>query len=998
MSLDSLKERVQADTSVLDGDDQPLFTPDPAAVAGSQLTAFIRFVERREGLVLPDQAALQRWAILDGPRFWTALLAWLAPPTSGMADPALLGDRCETARFFPDLRLNYAEALLAGDDGAEAVIARRADGEEVRLTRGELRRKVRCLASGFQTLGLAPGDAVAAVLRNDVEAVVAVLAAAACGATIATVGPEMGPDILAERLETLEPRLLIVSAEPRPQDGGAPVVDRVSELITKLPSLKAVVALDGAVIDGGALPVLRAADLAEGPEAAFDRFPFNHPLFVLFSSGTTGKAKGFVHGAGGTLLEHLKEHRLHGDLRPGERLFFQTSPAWMMWHWQLSALASGAAIVLYDGPVDAPETLWRLADETGATCFGTSPPYLGLCRSLDYRPGDHLALKALRSVLSTGSVLSPQLARWVREAVKPLPVQSISGGSDIIGCFVLGSPNLPTFAGEAQCVSLGLDVRPSGPGGEGELTCHNPFPSRPLSLLADPFGVRFHEAYFSRHVTAWSHGDWIRATPRGGVILRGRMDGVLNIRGVRVGPAEVYAVLADEPRIAQALAVEQSDETSGEARMALLVVPVAGVTVDDALRADIRRLLTRRASAVHAPAVILAVDALPTTHSGKLSEAAAADAVNGRSPHNLATLRNPESVTAIRQAMAAWTRDAGGAAGGSAEDWLGAVWRTLLGAETIGLDDNFFDLGGHSLTAARVLAEVRRRTGRRLPMATLLHAPTIRTLAAVIDAPDWSASSRIAPLRTDGTGEPLFIVHSMTGNVLQLHSLVRALDCGRPIHGVQARGIDLDEAPLADVEAMATDYVAAIRTVQPKGPYRLAGFSFGGLAAFEMARRLEAMGEPVAELILLDSKVDKRFLPAAERARLLMRRLAHHARRIRRMPLAEILVYLRDRAFALAGRRAPPAPPLHEIPPRLQAVRDGIVAATGRYRPGAYGGEVLFVRAEIPEDIPFDAASAFRAAARGGVTEMVAPGDHDGMIEPPHAATLAAMLSERLRP
>ncbi len=997
MSLDSLKERVQADTSALDDGDQPLFTPDPAAVAGSQLTAFIQHVERREGLTLPDQAALQRWAILDGPRFWTALLAWLDLPTSGVADPALLGDRCETARFFPDLRLNYAEALLAGDDAAEAVIARRDDVGEVRLTRGELRRKVSCLASGFQTLGLTPGDAVAAVLRNDLDAVVAVLAAAACGATIATVGPEMGPDILAERLETLEPRLLIVSAGPRPQDSGAPVAERVSDLIAKLPSLKAVVVLDEAVVDGGRLPVLRAADLADGPEAAFDRFPFNHPLFVLFSSGTTGKAKGFVHGAGGTLLEHLKEHRLHGDLRPGERLFFQTSPAWMMWHWQLSALAAGATIVLHDGPVDAPETLWRLADETGVACFGTSPPFLGLCRSLDYRPGDHLALKRLRSVLSTGSVLPPHLARWVCEAVKPLAVQSISGGSDIIGCFVLGSPNLPTFAGEAQCVSLGLDVRSSGPGGEGELTCHGPFPSRPLSLLADPFGVRLHEAYFSRHVTAWSHGDLIRVTPRGGVILRGRMDGVLNIRGIRVGPAEVYAILADEPRIVQALAVEQQDEASGEARMALLVVPAPGVTVDDALRADIRRVLTRRASAAHAPALILAVDALPTTHSGKLSEAAAADAVNGRPPRNLATLRNPESVAAITRAVSASDARTGDADAGSTAAWLTEVWRTLLGAEAIGPDDNFFDLGGHSLTAARVLAEVRRRTDRRLPMATLLHAPTVRTLAAVIDAPDWSASSRIAPLRTDGTGEPLFIVHSMTGNVLQLHSLVRALDCSRPVYGVQARGLDLDETPLDEVEAMAADYVAAVRTVQPKGPYRLAGFSFGGLAAFEMARRLEAMGETVAELILLDSKVDKRFLPAAERARLLVRRLAHHARRMGRMSPVQVLAYLRDRALALVGRRAPPPPP-HDIPPRLQAVRDGIVAATGRYRPGPYGGEVLFVRAGTPEEIPFDAASAFRGAARGGVTETVAPGDHDSMIEPPHVATLAAMLSQRLRP
>lgn len=998
MSLNSLEDRAVDHTSLPGAMEPPLFAPDADAVAASQLTAFLRFVEGREGRRFPDQATLQRWALLDGPRFWTLLLEWLDLPVSGVADPAILGDRCETARFFPELRLNYAEALLVGDPAAEVVVARRGDGVETRLTRGELASRVRHLAAGFQTLGLAPGDAVAAVLRNDSDAVVAVLAAAACGAMVATLGPDMGSEILAERLEALEPRLLVAVGEPRPQDAGQLVADRVADLAGRLPSLKAVVALDDAPLSIERLPVLRAADLMAGPEAEFERLPFNHPLFVLFSSGTTGKAKGFVHGAGGTLLEHLKEHRLHGDLRAGDRLFFQTSPAWMMWHWQLSALATGASIVLYDGPVDGPDTLWRLTAEAGVTCFGTSPPYLGLCRSLDYRTSEALDLSRLRSVLSTGSVLPPHLARWVCEAVKPLPVQSISGGSDIIGCFVLGSPNLPVFAGEAQCVSLGLDVRPAGEGPEGELTCHNPFPSRPLGLLADPYGVRFHEAYFSRHVTAWSHGDLIRVTPRGGVIMRGRMDGVLNIRGVRVGPAEIYAVLAEMPQVAQALAVEQQDEASGEARMVLLVVPAPGATIDDPVRADIRRLLTHRASAAHAPEVILVVAALPTTHNGKLSEAAAADAVNGRAPKNLGSLRNPESLGAIRAAVPRSDLDLDTAEDIATEVWLTTIWRSLLGAEAVGLDDNFFDLGGHSLMAARVLAEVRKRTGRKLPMATLLHAPTVRSLAAVIKAPEWSASSQIAPLRTDGQGDPLFIVHSMTGNVLQLHSLVRALDCARPVYGVQAQGLDLEAAPLDDVAAMARAYVAVIRTVQPQGPYRLAGFSFGGLAAFEMARQLEVEGERVVDLILLDSKVDKAFLPRGERLRLLARRLAHHARRMARMGPAQVAGYLRDRLLALAGRRAAPPPPAHDIPPHLQAVRDGIVAATGRYSPGPYGGEVLYVRAETPEEIPFDAASAFRAAAPGRVTEIVAPGDHDSMIEPPHVGDLAALLSARLRP
>jgi len=990
----TLKTHQSTDT---DSADQPIHIPPREQADRSQMAMFRRHMEAVSGETFDDHSDFHRFSIEKNTVFWSGLLDWLDLPQSGSRVPVRDGEACETARHFPDLRLNYAQCLLSGPDEDLVLLGLSGGAPAHRLSRADLRKRVEHLAVGLQSLGLQPGDPVAAVLRNDVEAVIAVLAVAACGGVVATAAPDMGAELLVERLLPFAPRFLLTALAPRPQDGGAPLAERASTLAAGLPSLKALIVLDGHdSLPRNAFPQGLEIHRPEALPVAsssfrYEHFPFNHPLFVLFSSGTTGPAKGFVHGAGGTLLEHLKEHRLHGDLGPGDRLFFQTSPAWMMWHWQLSALGVGAAILVHDGAVNGPETLWEIVAEHHVTVLGTSPPYLQLCQSLDYRPDAGWDLSPLRAVLSTGSILHPDQARWVCRAIKPLPVQSISGGSDIIGCFVLGHPGLPTFAGEAQCLSLGLDVQVS----DGELTCRNPFPSRPLHLLADPDGQRFHQAYFPGPDGAWRHGDRIEMTPRGGVILKGRTDGVLNIRGIRIGPAEVYRVLREIPELGSCLVVEQAANPDRDARMVLLTTLNPGAVMAQDLRQVIRRTLSEKASSAHAPEVILAVDDLPVTHSGKLSEAAARDIINGHPVANLAALRNPDSLKSIARAMADLTSTPA-IDPDAPKSWLTALWSELLDIQTPGLDDNFFELGGHSLMAARILAEIRQRTGRALPMATLLHAPTLRSLTAAIESEDWQAGSRLTTLVRDGSGPPFFLVHSMTGNVLQLHSLVKALGKGRPVIGIQARGLDLDETPLDRVEAMAEDYLEAICARQPRGPYALGGFSFGGLVAFEMARRLRARGEQVALLVLLDTQPDKAFLPRAERVRLLAIRLAHHARRLVRMGPMGQLGYLRDRMLALAGRRSPPPTPPYSIPPHIQAIRDGILAASARYRPGPYDGPLLFVRAAVPAPVSFDPVTLWSVVTDGRVETVTVPGDHDSMIEPPHVEALASLLRKRL--
>jgi acetoacetyl-CoA synthetase len=720
--------------------------------AASQLSDFIAFAARESGSTLDDMVALQRFAVADVGRFWTLFLRWAQPLVEGDPAPACTGADPERAAFFPNLALSYVENLLAaGDDDEPAVIARHEGRPTDVLSRARLRERVHALAAGLGELGLQPGDRVVAVLRNDAEAVVAALATLAVGATLSTVAPDLGVPAVLDRFAQLDPVLLLTHLGT----GGAAIPgslpERVAQIAAGLPSLRAIVTLEPGALPATAVPVHAMTALArDGSGFQPPRLPFDHPLFVLFSSGTTGPPKCLVHGAGGTLLEHLKEHRLHGDLRAGDRLFFQTSAAWMMWNWQLSALACGATIVLYDGPV-AADTLWRIAAEERVTVLGTSPSYLQLGQDAGLSPGAELDLGALRAIQSTGSILHDHQFDWVAAHVGPQPLQSISGGTDIVGCFVLGDPDAPVRRGRSQSRSLGLDVQAVDDAGAvledaiGELVCRTPFPSRPLGLHGDPDGRRFHEAYFAAHPGMWTHGDLIEFAADGSARLHGRSDGVMNIRGIRIGPAELYRVLAQIEEVADAMAVEQRRPDEPEqSRLVLLVVPRTPGTVAG-LASRIRRELGAALSPAHVPAVIAEVSQLPTTHSGKRSEAAARDAVAGRGAANAGALRNPESLEEIARAMAAAPAGRTRSAARGTEAILTELWEELLGVAPIAPDEDFYALGGSSLGAAELAEDVHARLGRDLPLAQLFRVPTIAGMAAALREHDATATAPVRP-------------------------------------------------------------------------------------------------------------------------------------------------------------------------------------------------------------------------------------------------------------
>jgi len=639
---------------------QPIRTPSAEAVQASNLTRFTRQAARSSGRDFPDYDALHAWSISDPGAFWTAVWRFTGIQASRPPDAAVQHfDRWPGARWFEGAQLNYAENLLRHDGQRPALISYQETGERREISHATLRARVLALAGQLAELGIQPGDRVAGWLPNGIEAIIAMLATAALGGVWSSCSPDFGADGALDRFGQIEPKLLIARDGYHYNGKTFDIRAKVAEVAARTPSIERIiwVSVTGAPVTD-ANGNLAFAELLGGPEAAFAQLDFDHPLYILYSSGTTGKPKCIVHGAGGTLLQHAKEHQLHAGLGPNDTLFFFTTCGWMMWNWLASALATGCTLVLYDGSPSHPDpaALWRIAEREGVTVFGASPTYLGTLDKAGLEPGVSHDLSALRMLLSTGSALSPEGFEYVHRAIKrDLHLVSMTGGTDLTSCFILGNPNGPVHAGELQCKGLGMAVDiygddgqplPPGQGEKGELVCTRPFPSAPLGFWGDADGSRFHGAYFAKFPGVWAHGDFAEATANGGFIVHGRSDAVLNPGGVRIGTAEIYRQIERIDEVRDAVCVGQ--EWAGDTRIVLFVALQPGIALDADLMDRIQGQIRTHASPRHVPRKVIAVPDVPRTRSGKIAELAVRDTIHGRSVKNTAALAKPEALEGFR--------------------------------------------------------------------------------------------------------------------------------------------------------------------------------------------------------------------------------------------------------------------------------------------------------------------------------------------------------------
>jgi acetoacetyl-CoA synthetase len=640
--------------------DGPIWTPSCERIAAANLTHFAAGF----GIDAPDYARLWRKSVDDPAAFWSALVAFCEVRFASSPRVALEhADAMPGARWFPGATLNFAEHLLRrlGNDEAAALIGIDEHGRHEVVTRPELRSRVAALAAALKADGVQPGDRVAGFLPNCVEAVIGMLATTSLGAVWSSCSPDFGEAGVLDRFGQIEPKVLIACDGYRYSGKAIDTRERVARIAAALPSLKRLVVvpyLTGQV-DLSPLPASLAVSfpdhaIADAP-LEFVAIPFDAPLYVMYSSGTTGKPKCIVHGVGGTLLQHLKEHLLQGDLKPADVLFFFTTCGWMMWNWLVSGLAAGATLVLYDGSPfwRRPETLWAMAARERVTHFGISPKYLAALAKDGHRPIDHHDLSALRTIFSTGSPIAPEQFDYVHDAIKAdVQLASISGGTDIVSCFALGNPWSSVFRGELQGAGLGMAVevwdeqgRPLH-GTPGELVCVKPFPSMPVGFWNDADGSRYRAAYFDKFPNVWHHGDYAIATAHGGFIIQGRSDATLNPGGVRIGTAEIYRVVDALPEIVESIVVghRAGNDLGGDERVILFVRLREGTELDTALDKRIKTALRTELTPRHVPAKVVACPEVPRTISGKITEIAVRDLIHGRPVKNAEALANPAAL------------------------------------------------------------------------------------------------------------------------------------------------------------------------------------------------------------------------------------------------------------------------------------------------------------------------------------------------------------------
>ncbi|SBT07331.1 Acetyl-coenzyme A synthetase 1 [Candidatus Accumulibacter aalborgensis] len=648
---------------------EPLWRPSAERIAAARLSAFMTAVNRRWHVDCSDYTALWRWSVAQPEAFWTSV--WDQCAVLGERGDRVLenGDRMPGARWFPQARINYAQNLLRRDDDADALVFWGEAKVKRRLSNRELYAQVSRCAQALRGAGVVAGDRVAAYLPNMPEALIAMLATASLGAIWSSASPDFGVQGVLDRFGQIEAKVLVcVDAywyNGRPVD----CLARNAEVAARMPSLARTVVVsyldevpDVSAIRNGLRWADFIAPFAAG-EIEFAALPFDHPLFIMFSSGTTGVPKCIVHCHGGALLQHLKEHQLHGDVRPNDRLFYFTTCGWMMWNWLVSGLASQATLLLYDGSpfVQTPAgqagtILFDYAEAEHMTHFGTSAKFIDAIAKAGLKPRETHRLEALRTMFSTGSPLAPESFDYVYRDLKvDVLLASISGGTDILSCFALGNPILPVYRGELQCRGLGMAVNvfddegqpiPAGRGERGELVCTAPFPAMPIGFWNDADGAKYHAAYFDRFASVWCHGDFVELTAHDGMIIHGRSDAVLNPGGVRIGTAEIYRQVEQLPEVVESLVIGQ--EWENDVRVVLFVKLRDDMVLDELLISRIKQQVRDNATPRHVPARVLQVADIPRTKSGKIVELAVRNVVHGRVVKNVEALANPEALDLFR--------------------------------------------------------------------------------------------------------------------------------------------------------------------------------------------------------------------------------------------------------------------------------------------------------------------------------------------------------------
>ena len=651
-----------------------IWRPTAARCAAANITRFMERLNGRKGVTLQDYSQLYAWSIDQPEQFWTELADfvdiradWGTGPVIANGEPRAShsgpGSRMAGARFFSDTRLNFAENLLRYDDDAPALVFRNERGTRKAISYRELRQAVARVADGLRAAGVVAGDRVAAFVPNIPETVIAMLAATSIGATWSSCSPDFGVHGVVDRFGQIAPKVLFTADGYFYAGKTLDSLGAVASALTQLPSVERVVVIpyvnpepELGRLGNAASKATHWVDFgAAGRALEFAALPFNHPLYILYSSGTTGVPKCIVHGAGGTLLQHQKEHVLHADIRRGDRCFYFTTCGWMMWNWLVSALATGATLILYDGSPFHPDAgaLWRIAQEESITLFGTSAKYIAAMEKSSFVPVESVDLSSLKTILSTGSPLLPEGFDYVYRSVKSdVLLASISGGTDIVSCFALGCPIRPVHRGELQCRGLAMRVeifddtgRPLH-GERGELVCTAPFPSMPVGFWNDPDGRKYQAAYFERFPGIWHHGDYAALTENDGIVIYGRSDAVLNPGGVRIGTAEIYSAVEGLQEVLEALAVGQ--DWDNDVRVVLFVRLKTGVVLDETLHKKIRDTIRMNTSPRHVPAKVIAVPDLPRTLSGKITELAVRNVIHGLPVKNVDALANPQALEHFR--------------------------------------------------------------------------------------------------------------------------------------------------------------------------------------------------------------------------------------------------------------------------------------------------------------------------------------------------------------